>query len=58
MIRKKDLSHSAEQVLVSAMLVGNLMMIVMFMYENLIVWVIGIVNKMKNSNNMGMEIEM
>jgi hypothetical protein len=45
-------------VLVSAMLLGNLMMIVMFMYENVVVWMIGFVSKMKYNNQMGMEMEM
>jgi hypothetical protein len=57
-IRDKELSHAAEQVLVLSMLLGNLMMIVMYIYENMIVWVLGLVNKVKYKNSMEMEMSM
>lgn len=40
-LRPKDLNREVEEVLVLAMLLGNLVMIVMYLYENCLIWATG-----------------
>ena len=46
-LRPKDITQEVQEVLVIAMLLGNLVMIVMYLYENCIVWISNIARKVR-----------
>ncbi len=41
-----------------AMLIGNLIMIVMFIYENSLIWLVNLINKKKHNQPMSESVEM
>lgn len=43
-VRKKNLHETTEYVLILALLVGNLVMMLMYLFENLLVWIWQIAN--------------
>jgi hypothetical protein len=47
-----DMSEEQQKILVIAMLLGNLIMIVMYLYENLLLWVLGLIGKAKLKKNV------
>lgn len=57
-LRPDGIGQEAEEILVLAMLVGNLVMVIMYLYENLLLWVIGRLGKLaRKPSSLELELQ-